>query len=35
LSGEGCAFDLDHYRELLAAAKAGGYRFAFFDREPQ
>ena len=29
-----CAFDLDHYRELLAAAKAGGYRFAFFDREP-
>jgi hypothetical protein len=30
-----CAFDLDHYRELLDAAKAGGYRFAFFDREPQ
>jgi hypothetical protein len=30
-----CAFDLDHYRELLEAAKAGGYRFAFFDREPQ
>ncbi len=30
-----CAFDLDHYRELLAAAKAGGYRFAFFDREPE
>jgi hypothetical protein len=29
-----CAFDLDHYGELLAAAKAGGYRFAFFDREP-
>ena len=29
-----CAFDLDHYRELLEAAKAGGYRFAFFDREP-
>jgi hypothetical protein len=29
-----CAFDLDHYRELLDAAKAGGYRFAFFDREP-
>ncbi|HKP19183.1 MAG TPA: hypothetical protein VJT84_11935 [Gaiellaceae bacterium] len=29
-----CAFDLDHYRELLAAAQAGGYRFAFFDREP-
>jgi hypothetical protein len=30
-----CAFDLDHYRELLEAAKAGGYRFAFFDREPR
>jgi hypothetical protein len=29
-----CAFELDHYRELLDAAKAGGYRFAFFDREP-
>jgi hypothetical protein len=31
----GCAFDLDHYRELLSGAKTGGYRFAFFDREPQ
>jgi len=30
-----CAFDLDHYAELLAAAKTGGYRFAFFDREPR
>jgi hypothetical protein len=30
-----CAFDLVHYRELLAAARAGGYRFAFFDRDPQ
>jgi hypothetical protein len=30
-----CAFDLDHYAELLGAAKAGGYRFAFFDREPE
>ena len=29
-----CAFDLDHYRELLDAAKGGGYRFAFFDHEP-
>ena len=29
-----CTFDLDHYRELLAAARAGGYRCAFFDREP-
>jgi hypothetical protein len=30
-----CAFDLDHYRELLDAAGEGGYRFATFDREPQ
>jgi hypothetical protein len=30
-----CAFDLDHYGELLEAAQAGGYRFAFFDREPR
>jgi hypothetical protein len=30
-----CDFDLDHYRELLLAAIAGGYRFAFFDLEPQ
>jgi hypothetical protein len=29
-----CAFDLEHYQELLEAAKAGGYRFAFFDHEP-
>ena len=29
-----CAFDLAHYGELLAAAESGGYRFAFFDREP-
>ena len=29
-----CAFDLRHYRELLEAARAGGYRFAFFDRDP-
>ena len=29
-----CAFDLGHYRELLDAARQGGYRFAFFDREP-
>jgi hypothetical protein len=31
----GCRFDLGHYRELLEAAKAGGYRFAFFDRPPE
>ena len=30
-----CAFDLTHYRELLDAAKAGGYRFAFFEGEPE
>jgi hypothetical protein len=30
-----CRFELPHYRELLEAARAGGYRFAFFDREPQ
>jgi len=29
-----CAFDLRHYRELLEAARGGGYRFAFFDDEP-
>ena len=31
----GCGFDLVHYRELLDAAQAGGYRFAFFDRSPE
>ena len=30
-----CSFDLDHYRELLAAVRAGGYEFAFFDRPPE
>jgi hypothetical protein len=30
-----CAFDLAHYRELLDAAQAGGYRFAFFDHDPE
>ena len=29
-----CGFDLAHYRELVEAARAGGYRFAFFDRDP-
>ena len=29
-----CGFELEHYRELLDAARAGGYRFAGFDREP-
>jgi hypothetical protein len=30
-----CAFDLAHYRELLEAAAAGGYRFVLFDHEPR
>jgi hypothetical protein len=30
-----CAFDLDHYRELLDAAHAGGYRWASFDGPPR
>jgi hypothetical protein len=30
-----CSFDLDHYRELLEAAQAGGYRFAFFEGSPE
>ena len=30
-----CAFELGHYRELLEAAKAGGYRFAAFEHEPE
>jgi hypothetical protein len=30
-----CGFDLGHYAELLDAARAGGYRFAFFDAKPQ
>ena len=30
-----CAFDLKHYRELLDAARAGGYRFAHFDQPPR
>jgi hypothetical protein len=30
-----CDFDLDHYRELLQAAKAGGYRFTAFREAPR
>jgi len=30
-----CAFDLAHYRELLDAARAGGYRWAGFDAHPE
>jgi hypothetical protein len=29
-----CGFDLEHYRELLRAAEAGGYRFAHFVDAP-
>ena len=29
-----CAFTLDHYDELLEAARAGGYRFAGFESPP-
>ena len=30
-----CSFDLTHYAEILEAARAGGYRFAFFDTAPE
>ncbi len=30
-----CDFSLAHYRELLDAARDGGYRFAHFDRGPE
>jgi hypothetical protein len=30
-----CGFSLDHYRELLRVAQAGGYRWAGFDRAPE
>src|SRR4029077_14225466 len=30
-----CRFDMPHYRELLEAAKAGGYDWASFDRHPR
>jgi hypothetical protein len=30
-----CGFTLEHYREMLRAATAGGYRWAGFDREPE
>jgi hypothetical protein len=30
-----CDFDLRHYRELLDAAEAGGYRWATFEAEPE
>jgi hypothetical protein len=30
-----CDFSLEHYRELLRAAREGGYRWAGFDRAPE
>jgi hypothetical protein len=30
-----CRFDLEHYPELIQAAKDGGYRFSFFDHDPE
>ena len=30
-----CSFELRHYAELLEAARKSGYRFSFFDREPE
>jgi hypothetical protein len=30
-----CDFSIEHYRELLRAAQAGGYRWAGFDRAPE
>jgi hypothetical protein len=30
-----CDFSLEHYRELLRAARQGGYRWATFDAEPK
>jgi len=30
-----CSFDLSHYREILEAARAGGYRFAQFGEAPE
>ncbi len=30
-----CSFELEHYREILEAARAGGYRFAHFGKGPE
>ena len=30
-----CRFDLEHYREILEGARAGGYRFRTFEAGPQ
>ena len=31
----GCEFSLEHYRDILRAAREGGYRFAFFGAPPK
>jgi len=30
-----CSFSLEHYAELLEAVREGGYRYSFFDHEPE
>lgn len=30
-----CSFDLEHYGEILEAARAGGYHFAHFGNDPE
>ena len=35
MTSTSCAFDLVHYRELLDAARNGGYAFGVFEGEPQ
>ena len=30
-----CEFSLEHYAELLEAVREGGYRYSFFDHEPE
>jgi hypothetical protein len=30
-----CSFSLEHYAQLLEAVGEGGYRYSFFDHEPQ
>ncbi|HJS49983.1 MAG TPA: hypothetical protein VJ745_06635 [Gaiellaceae bacterium] len=30
-----CGFDLGHYREILLAAREGGYRFSMFETPPE
>jgi len=30
-----CSFSLEHYAELLEVVREGGYRYSFFDHEPE